>query len=170
MCLTLWDLVAQWLLTLCDSMQLACQASLSMGVSRQEYWSGLSCHPQGDLPNPGIQPRSPALQADSLLTEPPGTHTPTLQRSLGCATSSGCTHLPEISSLWGRALGCLPHSLKPTLTKGGMSPGQWWSPLTELGPSPLFTLRPWPQTSWSCPSCRWGDWDSERWKNLPKAP
>ena len=65
-------LVAQWLLTLCDSMQLACQASLSMGVSRQEYWSGFSCHPQGDLPNPGIQPRSPALQADSLLTEPPG--------------------------------------------------------------------------------------------------
>ena len=64
-------LVTQSGLTLCDSMQLACQASLSMGVSRQEYWSGLSCHPQGDLPNPGIQPRSPALQADALTSEPP---------------------------------------------------------------------------------------------------
>ena len=43
-----------------------------MGIfSRQEYWSGLPCPPQGDLPNPGIEPRSPALQADSLLSEPP---------------------------------------------------------------------------------------------------
>ena len=43
---------------------------LSMGFSRQEYWSGLPFPPQEDLPNPGIKPRSPALQADSLLTEP----------------------------------------------------------------------------------------------------
>ena len=48
------------------------QAPLSMGFSRQEYWSGLSCPPPGDHPNPGIKPRSPALQADSLPTEPPG--------------------------------------------------------------------------------------------------
>ena len=38
-----------------------------MGFPRQEYWSGLPCPPPGDLPNPGIEPRSPALQADSLL-------------------------------------------------------------------------------------------------------
>ena len=44
----------------------ACQALLSLGFSRQEYWSGLSCPPPGDLPDPGIEPRSPALQADSL--------------------------------------------------------------------------------------------------------
>ena len=50
----------------------ALQAPLSMGFSRQEYWSGLSCPPPGDLPNPGIKPRSPALQVDSLPTEPPG--------------------------------------------------------------------------------------------------
>ena len=50
----------------------ACQAPLSMGYSRQEYWSGLSCPPPGDLPNPGIELRSPALQADSLPFEPPG--------------------------------------------------------------------------------------------------
>ena len=47
----------------------ACQASLSMGFSRQEYWSGLSFPSSRDLPNPGIKPRSPALQADSLPTE-----------------------------------------------------------------------------------------------------
>ena len=39
--------------------------------SRQEYWSGLPCPPPGDLPNPGIEPRSPELQADSLPSEPP---------------------------------------------------------------------------------------------------
>ena len=40
--------------------------------SRQEYWSGLPCPPPGDLPNPGIEPRSPTLQMDSLPSEPPG--------------------------------------------------------------------------------------------------
>ena len=48
------------------------QALLSMGFSRQEYWSELPCHPPGDLPNPGIKPWSPALQADTLPSEPPG--------------------------------------------------------------------------------------------------
>ena len=42
------------------------QAPVSMGLSRQEYWSGLPFPPAGDLPDPGIEPRSPALQADSL--------------------------------------------------------------------------------------------------------
>ena len=42
------------------------------GFSRQEYWSGFPCPPPGDLPNPGIKPGSPALQADSLTSEPPG--------------------------------------------------------------------------------------------------
>ena len=42
-----------------------------MGFSRQEYWSGLPCPPPGDLPNPGIEPTSPALQGDSLPSEPP---------------------------------------------------------------------------------------------------
>ena len=50
------------------------QAPLSMGFSRQEYWSGLPFPSPGDLPNPGIKPRSPTLQADSLLSEPPGKH------------------------------------------------------------------------------------------------
>ena len=48
------------------------QAPLSMGFSRQEYWSGLPFPSPGDLPNPGIEPGSPALQVDSLPSEPPG--------------------------------------------------------------------------------------------------
>ena len=55
LCVTLWTI--------------AHQAPLSMGLSRQEYWSGLPCPPPGDLPDPGIKPASPvspALQADSL--------------------------------------------------------------------------------------------------------
>ena len=48
------------------------QAPLSMGFFRQEYWSGLPCPPPGDLPDPGIEPMSPALQADSLPSDPPG--------------------------------------------------------------------------------------------------
>ena len=43
-----------------------------MGFSRQEYWSGLPFPSPGDLPDPGIEPRSPALQADALTSEPPG--------------------------------------------------------------------------------------------------
>jgi len=42
-------------------------AALSVGFSRQEYWSGLPCPPPGDLPDPGVEPRSPALQGDYLL-------------------------------------------------------------------------------------------------------
>ena len=44
----------------------------SMGFSRQEYWSGLLFLSPGDLPDPGIKPKSPALRRDSLPSEPPG--------------------------------------------------------------------------------------------------
>ena len=50
----------------------ALQAALSMGFSRQEYWSGLLFPPPGNLPDPGIELNSPALQADSLPSKPPG--------------------------------------------------------------------------------------------------
>ena len=56
-----WTLATQW--------TVACQAPLSVGFSRQEYWSGLPFPPPEDLTNPGIKPGSPALQADSLPTE-----------------------------------------------------------------------------------------------------
>ena len=48
------------------------QAPPSLGFSRQEYWSGLPFPSPGELPDPGIEPRSPALQADALTSEPPG--------------------------------------------------------------------------------------------------
>ena len=58
-----------------DSLQpwtVAHQAPLSMEFSRQEYWSGYPFLSPEDLPDPEIEPRSPALQADSLTSEPPG--------------------------------------------------------------------------------------------------
>ena len=50
----------------------AYKAPLPMEFSRQEYWSGLPCPPPGDLPNPGIEPRSPVLQTDSLPSDHQG--------------------------------------------------------------------------------------------------
>ena len=60
-------LVTKSCLTLVTPWTVAHWASLSMGFSRQEYWRGLPFPSPGDLPNPGIEPTSPALQADSLL-------------------------------------------------------------------------------------------------------
>ena len=72
-------LVAQSCPTVCDPMDYSPPVHGGIhvilcpwGFSRQEYWSGLPCPPPGDLPNPGIEPRSPALQADSLPSEPHG--------------------------------------------------------------------------------------------------
>ena len=76
------------------------------GFSRQEYWSGLSCPALGDLPNPGIKPGSPALQADSLPSEPPGKE------------GEDASHSVMSDSLW-------PHGLRPTrLLCPRNSPGQ----------------------------------------------
>ena len=76
------DFVVNFVLLVCQSLNrvqlfvtpwtVACQTSLFMGFSRQEYWSGLSFPSLDDLPNPGIEPGSLALQADSLLCEPAG--------------------------------------------------------------------------------------------------
>ena len=62
------SLVAKSCLTLAIQWTVAYQAPLSMGFSRQEYWSGLPYPSPGDLPNPGIEPGSPALQADFFTT------------------------------------------------------------------------------------------------------
>ena len=61
--------------TLCNPMDCSLPAPLSMGFSRQEYWSGLPCPPPGDLPDSEIKPVSPgslALAGEFLATEPPG--------------------------------------------------------------------------------------------------
>ena len=60
-CLVVYDSVFLW--------TVACQAPLSLGFIRQEYWRGLPFSPLGDLPDPRIEPGPPALQADSLPTE-----------------------------------------------------------------------------------------------------
>ena len=72
------------------------QALRSMGFSRQEYWSGLPFPSPGDLPNPGIEPRSPALQTDTLPSEPLGKLRVNIQylffsfrRTSPCVTLSG---------------------------------------------------------------------------------
>ena len=65
-----WWFSLQVMSDFCDPMDWACQAPLSMGVSRSELWSGLPFPSPEDLPNPGIELRSPLFQADSLLTEP----------------------------------------------------------------------------------------------------
>ena len=65
-------LVTQSCLTLCDPMDCSHQAPLSIEFSRQEYWSGLPFPSPGDLPDPGIELRPPALQAVSLPSEPLG--------------------------------------------------------------------------------------------------
>ena len=63
-------LVTKSCLTLVTPWTGACQAPLSMGFSRQDYWRGYPFPSSGDLPNPAIKPRYPALQVDSLLSEP----------------------------------------------------------------------------------------------------
>ena len=55
-----------------DPKTIASQAPLSTEFPRQEHWGGLSFTPPGNLPDPRIEPRSPALQADILPSEPPG--------------------------------------------------------------------------------------------------
>ena len=67
-------LVTQSCLIFCNPWAIAHQAPLSVRFPRQEYWSGLPFPSPADLPDPGIEPMSPAkeLQADSLPSEPPG--------------------------------------------------------------------------------------------------
>ena len=68
----MWSEVVRSCPTLATLWTVVSQTPLSMGFSRQEYWSGLPFPSPGDLPNPGIEPGSPALEADALTSEPPG--------------------------------------------------------------------------------------------------
>ena len=99
------------------------------GFSRQEYWSGLPCPLPGDLPDPGIEPRTPSLQADSLPSEPPGKPSPLLmQEQNEEVLASFCSNLPAsytcklkpCTSLWcsdlSRRFDFLRQSLKEVST------------------------------------------------------
>ena len=69
------------------------QPPLSMGFSRQEYYSELPCPPPGDIPDPGIQLRSPSLQADSLPSGP---------NLVMCGEKEGVVSPHENDNLWGK--------------------------------------------------------------------
>ena len=75
------------------------QTPLSMGFSRQECWSGLTFPSPGDLPNPGIQPESPVLWADSLPSEPPG-NPPVDQRYSPVLGRPSFIISPQITLVW----------------------------------------------------------------------
>ena len=82
-----WLLATQW--------TVAWQAPLSLGFSRQEYWSGLLCSPAGDLPDPGIKPMSPvvsALQEDSLTIEPLGRSLNVRHKAINSESRSGVSN------------------------------------------------------------------------------
>ena len=71
LCVIFLCLVTQTCSTLCASMDYSPPGSSGLwGFSRKDYWSVLPCPPPGDLPNPGMEPRYPSLQVDSLPTEP----------------------------------------------------------------------------------------------------
>ena len=72
--LMLGGIGGKWYLTLAISWTVACQASLSMGFPKQEYWSWLPFPSLWDLPDPGIEPVSPALAGGFFTTNPPGMH------------------------------------------------------------------------------------------------
>ena len=66
------ELVAQSHLTLCDPKNCSLPAPASMEFPREEYWNGYPFASSRDLPDPGIEPWSPIMQADSLPSKPPG--------------------------------------------------------------------------------------------------
>ena len=81
------------------------QVPLSMGFSRQEYWNGLPFPSPEDLPDPGIEPRLPASQVDSLTTELPGKSY--LPRRCGKEPTSDVVGQTEFPSVWHCLLGLL---------------------------------------------------------------
>ena len=86
------------------SQTVTCQAPLSLGFSRQEYWSGLPLSSPGDLPDPGIEPGSPALQVDCLPAELPGKPPPLGRTGLNLPPSETLkVHSPGTRHLSGTA-------------------------------------------------------------------
>ena len=96
-----WKLVLSCVSVLfANSWTAAHQAPLSMGFSRQEYWSGLPFPSPGDLPYPGIEPGSPALQADSLLPESPGKSQVSVLKTDTPRGKFTCPIYMQISRVW----------------------------------------------------------------------
>ena len=113
---------------------IAYPAPLYMGFSQQEYWSGLPFPPPGDLPDPGIEPMSPALQADSLPSEPSGKYpiTPYQKHfsSIPCkfkAVPGMWFHPSGDVQCWGATQLKLYRLNPATSTEWGRVARQWWS-------------------------------------------
>ena len=86
-----------------------CQAPLSTGFLRQDYWSGLPFPPPRDLPNPGTEPNSPALQADSLPLSHQGSSEPQIAAVEVCRSIQSCGVMITIpAGLWTRRSGEFP--------------------------------------------------------------
>ena len=118
------------------------QASLSIGFSRQEYWSGLPFPSPGDLPDPGIKPRSPALQTDALLSEPPGKPIELLTKSsLGWDTQF-LRHTPLVSPLPGKPIKLFFSTSPKTISlRFGLAPVQRLSFLPQKEEPPFLVTR-----------------------------
>ena len=101
-------LFSQSCLTLCSPTNYT--PSLSTEFARQEYWSGLPFNSPGDLPNSGIEPRSPALQADSSPAEPPGK--PKLGKAYVTAAYCSPAYLTHMQSTSCEMLGWRKHKLE----------------------------------------------------------
>ena len=120
------------------------QAPLSMGLFRQEYWSGLPLPCLGDLPSPGVEPGPPALQRDFLPVEPPGKHPHHTMHvfsvAKSCLTLCNPTEPTRLLCPWdfpGKNTGMLPFP----------SPGD----LPDSGILPLLHLLQWRVDSWPLP-------------------
>ena len=99
-----------------------------MGFSRQEYWSRLRFPSPGDLPNPGIEPRSPAFQADALTSEPPG------NKFLFNLANGKKIHLPKFPrGSRNTAPYCLFGSIRISLPSVKNLEKQWRKPVPLVG-------------------------------------
>ena len=86
------------------SQTVAHQTSLSMEFSRQEYWSGLPPSPPGDLPDPRIDPESPALQAEPLTIEPPGLQLNSCSKLMRWTLAQSSSTVDKMTHRWDKQL------------------------------------------------------------------
>ena len=123
-------------LTLCDLMDCSLPVSSGpWGFSRPEYWSGFPCPPPGDLSNPGIKPRSPTLQEDSLPSEPPGNPENTGVGSLFLL--QGIFLTPELGSWTGVSCITCEFFTSWATRETPMASFKWYQALDFVWPSDL---------------------------------
>ena len=131
--------VCAQVLSLATPWTVAHQAPPSLGFSRQEHWSGLPFPSPGDLANPGIEPRSPASQADALISEPPGKPLIVLQFS----SVQSCLTLCDSMSYSTPGLPVHHHLLEFPI----------WN--QSVVPCPVLTVASWPAYRFLKRQVRW---------------